>query len=149
MTYWMRRSRSSETSATRQESHPTSTTTRTPRCSRIEPNSSITTTLPRGTFALTKWSGRPRNSFTQLRIASCTYRYGDQQPTSESFKQILKRISHNASRLSSTSCRRFTKDCQAYNLAEQLINACQGVEACTPVLMKPAASFESVASDLR
>jgi hypothetical protein len=46
--------------------------------------------------------------------------------------------------------KRLSSNYQAdYNLAEQLINACQGVEACTPVLMKPAASFESVASDLR
>ena len=36
-----------------------------------------------------------------------------------------------------------------YNLAEQLVNACQGVEACALVLMKPVTTFESVASDLR
>lgn len=36
-----------------------------------------------------------------------------------------------------------------YNLAEQLMSACQGVEACTPVLINPATTFESVASDLR
>jgi hypothetical protein len=36
-----------------------------------------------------------------------------------------------------------------YNLRDQLVNACQGVSACKMVLLKPSATFESVASDLR
>ncbi|KAF1357346.1 hypothetical protein EJ07DRAFT_128601, partial [Lizonia empirigonia] len=35
------------------------------------------------------------------------------------------------------------------SLANQLLSACQGVKACTPVLMKPATSFAAVAADLR
>ena len=36
-----------------------------------------------------------------------------------------------------------------YNLRDQLVNACQGVPECKMVLLKPSATFESVASDLR
>ena len=36
-----------------------------------------------------------------------------------------------------------------YNLRDQLMNACQGVTACKMALLKPSATFESVASDLR
>jgi len=36
-----------------------------------------------------------------------------------------------------------------YNLRDQLVSACQGVPACKMVLLKPSATFESVASDLR
>jgi hypothetical protein len=36
-----------------------------------------------------------------------------------------------------------------YNLRDQLVSACQGVSACKMVLLKPLATFESVASDLR
>lgn len=36
-----------------------------------------------------------------------------------------------------------------YNLRDQLVSACQGVPACKMVLLKPVATFESVASDLR
>jgi hypothetical protein len=36
-----------------------------------------------------------------------------------------------------------------YNLRDQLMNACQGVPECKMVLLKPADTFESVASDLR
>lgn len=35
------------------------------------------------------------------------------------------------------------------SLAGQLISACQGVEACSSVLIRPASTFEAVASDLR
>ncbi|KAK1912598.1 hypothetical protein P3342_004534 [Pyrenophora teres f. teres] len=34
-------------------------------------------------------------------------------------------------------------------LANQLISACQGVEACSAVLIRPASTFEAVASELR
>ena len=34
-------------------------------------------------------------------------------------------------------------------LTNQLISACQGVEACSPVLIRPASTFEAVASELR
>jgi hypothetical protein len=36
-----------------------------------------------------------------------------------------------------------------YNLRDQLVNACQGVSACKMVLLRPSATFESVASDFR
>jgi hypothetical protein len=35
------------------------------------------------------------------------------------------------------------------NLAGQLVSACQGVPACSQVLVRPAATFEAVASELR
>lgn len=35
------------------------------------------------------------------------------------------------------------------DLAEQMLNACQGVEACKLVAMKPASTFESVVAELR
>jgi hypothetical protein len=35
------------------------------------------------------------------------------------------------------------------NLAGQLVSACQGVAACSQVLVRPAATFEAVASELR
>ena len=35
-----------------------------------------------------------------------------------------------------------------YNLQDQLVNACQGVSVCKMVLLKPSATFESIASDL-
>jgi hypothetical protein len=34
-------------------------------------------------------------------------------------------------------------------LAEQLLNTCQGIEACKTITMKPTSSFESVVSELR